>query len=245
MKIDIIDNIKINIDKVGYMRYIYVSQIERRIIIMAIEQSKNYFANLLKNSKASKKQIAVYLDDITVERIDMIIKIFSSISDTKSFSRNTLIEEAVNKFLKESEEFLSNEMGINVDDEIEESKSQKYDTVIFSSKGRGFEETFMGEKDEQQCWYPCKVSDNREQNLKYIAIYRGAPVSAITHYAKIKKFEIDPIKGYKVCYFEGSPIELPNKIELGNKDGCFFVGTKYTSLDSLLNAKKADDIIFG
>lgn len=49
----------------------------------------------------------------------------------------------------------------------------------------------------------------------------------------------------KVCYFDGTAIELPHKIKLGNKDSCFFVGTKYTSLESLLNATKADEIVFG
>lgn len=209
-----------------------------------MDKTNTYFNNLLKNTKTAKKQIAMYLDESKVERIDMIIKIFSSISDSKSFSRNTLIEEAIDKFLDESEKFLMDEYGIHVDAMLEEARSEKYDTVIFSSSGRGFEETFLGEN-EEACWYPCKVSENREQNLKYIAIYRGRPVSAITHYAKIKEFQYDPNKQCKVCYFDGSPIELPNKIKLGNKDGCFFVGTKYTSLESLLNATKADDVVFG
>jgi len=205
---------------------------------------KNYFNNLLKNSRTAKKQIALYLDEGKVERIDMIIKLFSSISDSKSFSRNTLIEEAIDKFIAESENFLSEEHGINVDALLEEERAEKYDTVIFSSSGRGFEETFLGEN-EPACWYPCKVSDSREQNLKYIAVYRGKPVSAITHYAKIKEFKYDEEKNCKVCYFDGEPIELPSKIKLGNKDGCFFVGTKYTSLEYLLNATRADEITFG
>lgn len=204
----------------------------------------SYFNNLLKNSKTAKKQIALYLDESKVEQIDMVMKLFSSISDSKSFSRNTLIEEAIDKFLDESERFLLEEHGISVDALLEEARSEKYDTVIFSSSHRGFEETFLGEN-ETACWYPCKVSDTREQNLKYIAIYRGRPVSAITHYAKIKEFRYDTEKDCKVCYFDGDAIELPNKIKLGNKDSCFFVGTKYTSLESLLNATKADEIVFG
>lgn len=209
-----------------------------------MEKNKNYFNNLLKSSKAAKKQIALYLDESKVERIDMIIKLFSSISDSKSFSRNTLIEEAIDKFLGESEKFLYDEHGINVGALLEEAKSEKYDTVIFSSSGRGFEETFLGENG-QACWYPCKISENREHNLKYIAIYRGRPISAITHYAKIKEFKYDKETNCKVCYFEGKPIELPNKIKLGGKDSCFFVGTKYTSFECLLNATQADEVIFG
>lgn len=204
----------------------------------------NYFNNLLKNSKMTKKQIALYLDEAKVERIDMIIKLFSSISDSRSFSRNTLIEEAIDKFLSESESFLQEEYGIKVEQELENERAKNYDTVIFSSAGRGFEETFLGE-DEPACWYPCRVSESREQHLEYIAIYRGAPISAITHYAKIKEFRYDEEKGCKVCYFDGDAIELPNEIKLGSKDGCFFLGAKYTTLQSLLNAIRADEVSFG
>lgn len=209
-----------------------------------MDMNNSYFNELLKNSKTAKKQIALYLDEAKVERIDMIIKLFSSISDSKSFSRNTLIEEAIDKFVAESEKFLLDEHGINVDELLEAERAEKYDTVIFSACGRGFEETFLGEN-ETACWYPCKVSEKREENLKYIAIYRGKPISAITHYAKIKEFKFDKEKNCKVCYFDGEAIELPNKIKLGNKDGCFFVGTKYTTLEGLLNAKQSDEIIFG
>ena len=82
-------------------------------------------------------------------------------------------------------------------------------------------------------------------SLKYIAIYRGAPVSAITHYAKIKEITYSKEKKCNVCYFEGAPIKLPHDIVLGSKSGCFFRGAKYTSIESLLNATTADDIIFG
>ena len=206
--------------------------------------SVSYFGNLLKTNRSTKKQIAVYLDEITVERLDMVLKAFTEISDTKSFSRTTLIEEAINKFLDESEKYLLEEHEINIQAQIEEAKSSKFDTVVFSAKGRGFEDTFMGEL-EGPCWYPCKISDDREENLKYIAIYRGAPVSAITHYAKIKEFEFDPVRNEKVCYFDGTPIELPSKIVLGNRPGCFFNGRKYTSMENLLNASRADELVFG
>ncbi len=208
-----------------------------------MEENNSYFSNLLKNSKAARKQVSLYLDDSKIERIDIIVKLFSSISDSKSFSRNTLIEEAIDKFLDESDKFLQEEHGINVNELLEEERSKKYDTVILAANGRGFEETFLGEE-EDACWYPCRISDKREAGLKYIAIYRGTPVSAITHYAKIREFVYDKQRNCKVCHFDGSAIELPNEIKLGSKDKCFFVGTKYTSLEFLLNAAKADEIIF-
>jgi hypothetical protein len=204
----------------------------------------DYFKKLLIGTKTSKKQVAVYFDERKLERIDMLIKVFSSISDSKSFSRNMIIEEALEKYLTESEEYLLNEHGINLESLIEEEKSSNYDTVILSSSGTGFEEVFLGEdpNEVEKCWYPCKISDSRKTNLKYIAIYRGQPVSAITHYAKIKSIEFNMEKNCKVCYFDGEPIELPNQIGLGNKDSCFFVGAKYTKLEHLLNANSASDL---
>lgn len=206
---------------------------------MKAEINNNYFNKLLKNNKSTKKQVAVYFDDSILERIDTLIKIFSSISDSKSFSRNMLIEEAMYKYIEESERYLREEYNIDLNDLIEKT----YDTVVLSSNGRGFEETFMGEI-EEKCWYPCKISEAREENLKYIAIYRGQPESAITHYAKIKEFKYSEEKGCKVCYFDGDPKPLPNKITLGNKDSCFFIGAKYTKLQGLFSANKADDIAF-
>ena len=186
----------------------------------------------------------MYLDDSTLERIDMTIRLFSVVSDARSFSRNTLIEEAINRFLEESEEYLKEEIGMSVSEELEEVKNRKNDTVIFSSSGRGFEDTFMGDS-EASCWYPCGCSEEKIPNLKYIAVYRGYPISAITHYAKIKEFKHSEEKKCMVCYFDGDPIELPNKVELGSKPGCFFRGPKYTSIESLLNASNADEITFG
>jgi len=210
--------------------------------------NSDYFEKLLNKGKASKKQVALYLDEETIKRIDVITKLFSSVSDSKSFSRNTLIEEAIEKYLKESEEYLWEEHGIVLKDVIAEEykeKQKRFDTVILASKDRGFEETFLGEN-EAPCWYPCRISDARENNLKYIAIYRGEPISAITHYAKIREFVYDEEEGYKVCHFDGDPIELPHKIVLRkNKDSCFFVGTKYTSLESLLNASYTDELTCG
>jgi hypothetical protein len=208
-----------------------------------MEKEKEYFDELLKKSKVTKKQVAVYFDDLMLERIDMSTKIFSTIRDSKSFSRNILIEEAVKKYLLEAEKYLFEEHGIVLDEMIKEEQYKKFDTVIFSSKEKGFKETFLGEK-EKMCWYPCRISEEREKNLRYIAIYRGQPESAITHYAKIEKIEFDSKKNCKVCYFKGEPSELPNRITLGEKESCFFLGTKYTKLENLLNAKKANEINF-
>lgn len=226
-----------------YYKFTNLIQRKRRGF-MENKNSFDYFDQMLQNSKSTKKQVALYLDDAKIEEIDMVSKQFSLLSDARSFSRNTLIESAIDKFLNESKDYLLHTCGVDVDALLEEERSGKFDTVIFSAHGRGFEDTFLGEA-EPSCWYSCRVSEARRSHLKYIAIYRGQPISAITHYAKIKEFQDDvPDKG-TVCYFEGAPIELPHKIVLGSKPSCFFNGTKYTQLESLLNATQADKLIFG
>lgn len=72
------------------------------------------------------------------------------------------MEEAIDKFMSDSKIFLQEEYDINVDLLLEEAELKKYDTVIFASSGNGFEETFLG-KNENPCWYLCKVSPDREK----------------------------------------------------------------------------------
>lgn len=214
---------------------------------MEKKHTASYFDKLL-NSKASKKQIALYLDEATIERIDTVVRVFSSISDAKSFSRNTLIETAIDKFLEDAGQYLLEEQDIDIHEIIEEERSARFDTVIFSSTGSGFEDTFLGQRDEMgACWYPCKIKDERIPNVKYIAIYRSKPHSAITHYAKVKEFVYDEAMDCKVCYFDGDPHELPHKVPLGNQGNCFFRGGRanYTTLECLLNAETTDQLIFG
>jgi hypothetical protein len=207
---------------------------------MENEIGMSYFRGLLQ--KAAKKQISLYLDSTKLEYIDMITKQFSSIGET-SFARNTLIEEALDKYIAESKKFLYDEHGIDIAALIEEEHNEKYDTVVLSSNSEDdFSTTFF----EEKIWYPCRISDDRKQNVSYIAIYRGGTgsPSAITHYAAVKKIEFDKERDCKVCTLDGNPIQLSSMVELGSKDGCFFRGAKYTKLANILNATKADDIDF-
>lgn len=209
--------------------------------------SFDYFDKLVKNTEESaKKQVTIYLDDNKLEDLDKLILAFTEVSNSKSFSRNSLIEQAISKFINESKTYFKQKHGMDVD-EMEgdnvDIEDESYNLVILSSTGRGFEETFLGEK-EAKCWYPCKIKEERIPKLKYIAIYRGLPISAITHYAKIKKIEYNQDKDAKVCYFDGEPIELPNKkIPLGKRKGYEFRRPNYITLERLLSARTADDIL--
>ena len=201
--------------------------------------STSYFKGFVGGSKSMKRQIAVYLTDEQVQDLDNIVEVFTKNSSSKGFSRTGLIEEAINKYIEGAKAFSREEYGIDLDAPVD----KKYNTVILSSKDRGFEETFLGEQ-EAPCWYPCMIDEKRYPHLEYIAVYRGDPISAITHYAPIKEIKFSSERGCKVCYFDGEPRELPNKIPLGSKNNAYFRGAKYATFDSLLRATVADDIVF-
>ena len=59
----------------------------------------NYFDNLIKQSKSEKKQVAVYLDVLTLDRVE-------AITYQLGLTRNRLIEDAINMYLEEAEKHL-------------------------------------------------------------------------------------------------------------------------------------------
>lgn len=63
------------------------------------------------------------------------------------------------------------------------------DTIVVPAQEDGFQETFLGENR----WYAIRIHASMLPKIKYIAAYRVAPVSAITHIAPVKP----PIEHWK------------------------------------------------
>jgi hypothetical protein len=59
------------------------------------------------------------------------------------------------------------------------------DSIIVPAREEGFRDVFMGENR----WYPVWINARMRRNIKYIAVYRAAPVSAITHIARVRSVE--------------------------------------------------------
>jgi hypothetical protein len=59
------------------------------------------------------------------------------------------------------------------------------DTVVVPAQDEGFEQVFMGE----DRWYKVRIHGSMIPKLKYAAVYRVAPTSAITHVAPISSIE--------------------------------------------------------
>lgn len=62
---------------------------------------------------------------------------------------------------------------------------EELDTIVVPAREDGFEEVFLGE----DRWYSVRIHSSRRDKIKYIAAYRVAPESAITHIAPVKSIE--------------------------------------------------------
>lgn len=125
---------------------------------------------------------------------------------------------------------------------LEERVSRRHrkilsDTIIVPARKEGFEKVFLG----SDCWWSIRIKESKIPELKYIAGYQVAPISAITHVAKIKKIvpsEHDPGK-YKVIFEEAASEIRP--IPLGKISK--IQGPAYCEFASLQSASNIDDLL--
>lgn len=112
------------------------------------------------------------------------------------------------------------------------------DTIVVPAREDGFQETFIGE----DRWYAIRIHGTMRPQIKYIAAYKVAPVSAITHIATVKSIEPWKDTGKFVVNFTEPAKEIV-PIPLGSKGrGKAPQAPRYTSKERLESAKTLDDI---
>ncbi len=116
--------------------------------------------------------------------------------------------------------------------------ASEFDTVVVPAREEGFREVFVGENR----WYAIRIHGTMRPQIKYIAAYRVAPVSAITHIAPVKSIEPWKDTGKFVVNFaeparEISPIEL-----VKGERGKGLQNLRYTTRARLEAAKTLDEI---
>tara|TARA_R110001583_G_C5642245_1_gene407953 strand:+ start:279 stop:1196 length:918 start_codon:yes stop_codon:yes gene_type:complete len=116
-------------------------------------------------------------------------------------------------------------------------KSRIQDTVIVPAQEDGFTDVFLG----QNCWYAIRIGGGKLNEIKYIAAYQTAPISAITYYAEVDSIEAYGDGGkYKLIF--KAPAKKIGPIEFGNAKTGSLQGPRYTDLETLLKAKTVKDI---
>lgn len=112
-------------------------------------------------------------------------------------------------------------------------KFEGFDTIVVPAHPLGFAEVYLGQKR----WPNLKVDGRRLPNLKFVAVYQTKPISAITHYASIERFEpLDRVGRYTV-FFTKIPTELESPVRFTHADICAVQGPRYTTIELILSAK--------
>lgn len=119
----------------------------------------------------------------------------------------------------------------------EESNNQHKDTIIVPAQEEGFNKVFLNENS----WYAIRISGGKLNEIKYIASYQVAPVSAITHYAEVKSIEPYGEEGKYKLNFKGKAIKFENNINNDLPQGAM-QGSRYTSFNKLKKATKMSEL---
>lgn len=115
--------------------------------------------------------------------------------------------------------------------------ASEVDTVVVPAREEGFQEVFLGENR----WYAIRIHGTMRSQIKYIAAYRVAPVSAITHIAPVKSIEPWKDTGKFVLNF-AEPAREIGHIKFGDGGrGKALQNLRYTRA-RLETAKTLDDI---
>jgi predicted DNA binding CopG/RHH family protein len=201
--------------------------------------------------EGTKKQISLNIDEKTLQLTDAIADQFKQVTSGKlATSRNHIIEKALEEYLKAASAVLLNDYFINIEEHISSPKDQDVededksnsskgirDLAIFPAQNKGFEAIFL----KKNQWYSVRVASWRIPNIRYVACYRGAPYSGITHYAEVKDFK-KLLDGKYIINFTGPAISLPQTVKLGNTDVKEVRKLRYSSLDKLKNAFEVADL---
>jgi len=112
------------------------------------------------------------------------------------------------------------------------------DTIVVPAREDGFQETFVGENR----WYAIRIHSSMIPQIKHIAAYRVAPVSAITHLASVSRIIPWQDTG-KYCLEFAEPAQEIGSIKLDQPGkGKAPQSPRYTSMNKLLKAKTISDI---
>lgn len=181
---------------------------------------------------AKKKNVSFNVDEELLERLDSVVNVFKLQDGTTN--RNIIIEDAILNYVEEAEDYFEKQ---NVSHDKPNDKP--FDTAVYPALNENFGSVFMGE----QKWYWVWMANHRVPKVKYIALYRGAPISAITHYAEITGIsEPDKYHDNKRTISFSEPVELSQPIKIGKTSIMNVRKLFYTTLEKLKSSSTIEEL---
>lgn len=174
-------------------------------------------------------QAIVIIDDETDE-LHSVIKQFRFPVEVIQFV--TLVDNGGNRVFS-FEPFLQ-DVGVSVTTGTGDfTDIGELDTVVVPAREEGFQETFI----EENRWYAIRIHSSMIPQIKHIAAYRVAPISAITHIASVNN--IIPWRDTgKYCLEFAEPAHEISHILLDEGiKGLAPQAPRYTSMNKLSQAK--------
>ena len=118
-----------------------------------------------------------------------------------------------------------------------QQQSSHENTIVVPANEEGFKKVFLGE----HCWYAIRIAGGRLDQIKYIAAYQTAPISAITHIAEVASIEpYGDGKKYKLNF--AAPSKPVGPLKLGSAHKSSMQGPRYTNNLALTKAKDMGDV---
>jgi hypothetical protein len=111
-------------------------------------------------------------------------------------------------------------------------------TIVVPAREDGFRNLYI----QAGCWYPIRIGASKHRNIRYIAVYRVAPISSITHVAPVKVVERWNRTGKFNVVLSGPASEIgPVKLDRQGRVKAL-QSARYTSFSKLQIAKTLDDL---
>lgn len=179
--------------------------------------------------------------------IDRVLKANRSIVENANNPQEPTISEAeqaeMQVFLTEIYQTLplvglrAFEVPKTVIEPAKEKINEAKNTIVVPAQEEGFKRVFLGENS----WYAIRISGGMLNNIKYIASYQSAPISAITYYAEVKSIEPYGEEGKYKLIFTDKAKKLEKNIQFDLTQGAM-QGPRYTDIDKLLKASKMSEL---
>lgn len=110
-------------------------------------------------------------------------------------------------------------------------------TIVVPAQEEGFKNVFIGER----CWYAIRIGGGKLKEIKYIAAYQTAPISAVTHVAEVDSIEPYGDGGkYKLNFVAAAKAIDP--IPLGAAKLGVMQSPRYTSYEKLVSSQSLKEL---